>query len=54
MTQFVSCDRCTLSSLSGRLSLLLVVFAVLPLPATSQAHFWTQDSPADSPSARGL
>ena len=52
MTQFVSCGRCTLLSLTVRLSLLLVVFAVLLLPATSHAQFWTQDSPADSPSAR--
>jgi hypothetical protein len=41
MTQFVSCDRCKLSSLRVRLSLLLVVFAVLLLPATSHAQAWT-------------
>jgi hypothetical protein len=54
MTKFVSCDRCKLFSLRVRLFLLLAVFALLPLPATSQAHFWTQDSPADSPSARSF
>ena len=51
MTQFVSCERCKLSSLRGR-SILLVVFAVLLYPATSHAQTWTQDLPADSPSAR--
>jgi len=52
MTQFVSRDRCKLSSLRVRLSLLLVVFAVLLLPATSHAQAWLQEFPADSPSAR--
>ena len=52
MKQFVSCDRCKLSSLSVRLSILLVVLSLLLLPATSPAQIWTQDSPADSPSAR--
>ena len=54
MTQFVSRDRCKLSSLRVRLSLLLVVFAVLLLPATSHAQAWLQEFPADSPSARCL
>ena len=44
MKQFVSCDRYKL--------FLLVARAVLLLPATSHAQIWTQDSPADSPSAR--
>jgi hypothetical protein len=52
MTQFVSCDRCKLFSLRERLSLLLVVLAVFLHPATSHAQTWTQDLPADSPSAR--
>jgi hypothetical protein len=54
MTQFFSCDRCKLSTLNVRLSLLLVVFAVLLLPATSHAQAWLQEFPADSPSARCL
>jgi Galactose oxidase, central domain len=54
MTQFVSCDRCKLSSLRVRLSILLVVFALLLMPATSHAQGWIQDSPVDSPSARAF
>jgi Kelch motif/Galactose oxidase, central domain len=54
MTKFVSSDRCNLFSLRVRLSLLLVVSAVWLPPATSHAQTWTQELPADSPSARGF
>jgi Galactose oxidase, central domain len=47
-------DRCELSSLSVRLSTLLVVFAVLLLPRTSHAQEWLPESPVDSPSARSF